>query len=277
MRKFPEGGLLGKAQALMARVQRMEIPTHASHACYFIVLAFFPALTLLLGLLRYTALEAQDLMDIVGKVLPNALEPYIWKLISGTFENTSKVVVSVSALTALWSASRGIFGFVTGLNVVYGVEEHRSWLHTRLMSMVYTFLFLIVLILTLVLHVFGNTISDFIHNTGDPRFLLWMDIIDWSFFVLIGVEVLLFCAMFMFLPSRRNGFRESLPGALFAALGWMIFSAVFSIYVENFSSYTNIYGSVYAVALAMLWLYMCVSIVFYGAVLNRLLAEGRKK
>ncbi|MBQ7801274.1 MAG: YihY/virulence factor BrkB family protein [Oscillospiraceae bacterium] len=277
MRELPKGGMFGKVQSFLGKVRRMEIPTHASHACYFLVLAVFPALTLLLGLLRYTALEAYDLMDLVGGVLPNALEPYIWKLISGTYENTSKVVVSVSALTALWSAGRGIHGVVTGLNAVYGVEEQRGWLQTRLMSMFYTILFLVVLVLSLVLHVFGNTIEELIHSTGDPRFLRWMDIIDWGVFALIGAEVLLFTAMFMFLPCRHNGFRESLPGALFASLGWMTFSSVFSIYVENFSNYTNIYGSVYAVALAMLWLYMCVSIVFYGAVLNRLLAEARGK
>lgn len=277
MRKFPEGGAIGKIQNLMLRVRRMEIPTHASHACYFIVMAVFPALTLLLGMLRYTSLEAADLMNMVAGLLPDALEPYIWRLISGTYENTSKVVVSLSALTALWSASRGIFGLCQGLNAVYGVEEERSWLHTRLISTVYTVLFILVLLLTLVLHVFGAIIEAWIHSTGDPRFLKWMDFIDWGFFALIGAEVLLFCAMFMFLPCRRNGFRESLPGALFAALGWMTFSSVFSIYVENFSNYTNIYGSVYAVALGMLWLYMCVSIVFYGGVLNRLLAEGRKK
>ena len=277
MREFPEGGLIGKAIGYSRRLRAMEIPTHASHACYFIVLALFPALVLVLGMLRYTSLEASDLMDLAAGFLPDALEPYIWRVISGTYENTSKAVVSVSALTALWSASRGIYGFVTGLNAVYGAQERRSWLHTRLMSVFYTFLFLLVLLLSLVLHVFGNTIEELVHNAGEQRFLWVMDIIDWSFFALIGAEVLLFCAMFMFLPCRRNGFRESLPGALFAALGWTTFSSVFSIYVENFSKYTNIYGSVYAVALAMLWLYMCVSIVFYGAVLNRMLSEGRKK
>lgn len=277
MGEFPKGGLIGRTVAFSQRIQAMEIPTHASHACYFIVLALFPALVLMLGLLRYTSLEAADLMDLASEVLPDALEPYVWRLISGTYNNTSRIVVSVSALMALWSAGRGVHGFMTGLNAVYGVQEHRSWLHTRLMSVFYTFLFLMVLLLSLVLHVFGATIEELIHSTGDPRILWLMDLIDWGFFAVIGVEVLLFCAMFMFLPCRRNGFRESLPGALFAALGWMTFSAAFSVYVEHFSNYTNIYGSVYAVALGMLWLYMCVSIVFYGAVLNHLLAEGREK
>ena len=136
MREFPQGGLIGKAVGYSRQIRAMEIPTHASHACYFIVLALFPALVLVLGMLRYTSLEAADLMDLVSGMLPDALEPYIWRLISGTYENTSKLVVSVSALTALWSASRGIYGLLAGLNAVYGVEEDRGWLHTRMMSVV---------------------------------------------------------------------------------------------------------------------------------------------
>lgn len=276
MREYPKGGLIGRIRIFLARLRRMEIPTHAGHACYFIVLALFPALVLVLGMLRYTPLEAYDLMELVSGVLPDALEPYIWKLISGTYENTSKVVVSVSALTALWSASRGIYGLCLGLNAVYGVEEKRSWFHTRIISTAYTFLFLLVLVLTLVLHVFGNTIME-LFRANYVIATMWMEFIDLRFFLLVFAQTLLFCAMFMYLPGKRNGFRESLPGALFASLGWMAFSSVFSVYVENFSKYTNIYGSVYAVALAMLWLYMCVSILFYGGVLNRMLMEGWEK
>lgn len=257
-----------------SRVLRgMEISTHASHACYFMVLSLFPALTLLLSLLRYTSLEAADLMELAQGLLPDALEPYVWQIISGTYENTSKMVVSLSAVITLWSASRGIYGLLTGLNGVYGREEKRSWLQTRLMSVVYTFLFVLVMILTLVLNVFGNTIGRWIAVSGDPQLLWWTNLVDLSFFALVAAQTLLFAAMFMFLPEGRNGFRESLPGALVGSLGWMTFSSIFSVYVENFNRYTNIYGSVYAVVLGMLWLYMCVSILFYGGALNRFLAE----
>lgn len=273
----PKGGIIGKTAEYSRRLKEMQISIHASHACYFLVLSLFPALVLVLGLLRYTALEAADLMDLLDGLVPDVLEPYIWRLISSTYSNTSKLVVSASAVTALWSASRGILGLRNGLNAVYGVEEKRAWIVTRGISALYTFLFLLVILLTLVLHVFGNTIEQMIHHTGDPRFLQWLDWIDLSFFVLVGAQTLLFCVTFMALPCRRNGFRESLPGALFASVGWMGFSALFSLYVENFTRYTNIFGSVYAVALGMLWLYMCVSIVFYGAALNRFLMEKQKK
>lgn len=268
-----KNGIIGKLRNYSRRLRGMEISTHASHACYFMVLSMFPALTLVLSLLRYTSLEASNLMELAQGYLPDALEPYIWGLISGTYENTSRMVVSVSAVVTLWSASRGVYGLLSGLNGVYGREEGRSWLRTRLMCAVYTFLFVLVLILTLVLHVFGNTISDWIYSVGDARFFWWTDIIDLSFFVLVAAQTLLFCAMFMFLPEGGNGFRESLPGALFGSLGWTIFSSLFSVYVENFTSHTNIYGSVYALVLAMLWLYMCVSILFYGGALNCFLAD----
>jgi membrane protein len=71
------------------------------------------------------------------------------------------------------------------------------------------------------------------------------------------------------LPDRENTFRKSLPGALVASLGWMGFSRLYSVYVRYVSSYSNIYGSVYAVALSMLWLYCCVTILFYGGLLNK--------
>ena len=269
MEKFGKG-IIARGMGYVRWLSGMEISIHASHACYFIVLAVFPALTLLLGLLRYTALKPADVMELAQGVLPDALELYVWRLISGIYEHTSRLVISLSALLTFWSASRGMYGLLTGLNGVYGREEKRSWLRTRLMSVVYTCFFVLVLILTLVLHVFGSTLQEFLTVAGNFG---WVKVIDLRFFALVAAQTLVFCAMFMFLPEGGNGFRESLPGALFGSLGWMTFSTAFSVYVENFNRYANLYGSVYTAVLAMLWLYMCVSILFYGGALNCLLAE----
>ena len=73
----------------------------------------------------------------------------------------------------------------------------------------------------------------------------------------------------------KGAFFVNLPGAVLGALGWLVFTDLYSVYIRRFARLTNVYGSVYAVALSMLWLYCCVSIVFYGALLNRLLAERK--
>ena len=125
-----------------------------------------------------------------------------------------------------------------------------------------------VLVLTLVLGVFGETLLDSLPPAGGALGQFLAEVVDFRFLLMLLLQIALFTAMFMVLPNRKNGFRESLPGAMLASFGWLIFTRLFSFYVERFSSYSRIYGSVYAVALSMLWLYFCVSIVFYGGVLN---------
>ena len=73
MREFPKGGLIGKAMDIANTVKQMHIPLYAAYAGYFIVLAVFPALVLLLSVLRYTGLEVESLIDLVGDFLPGAM------------------------------------------------------------------------------------------------------------------------------------------------------------------------------------------------------------
>ncbi len=276
MKELPKGGLIGKSIAFARYVSQANITAYATNACYFIVLSLFPALVLLLGLLRYTGLSVDTLTDILGGFLPDALLPAAQKLIVSTYRSSTGTVISLSVLTALWSSSRGVYGVLTGLNAIYDVPENRGYWYTRGMSVFYTFAFLIVLLLTLVLHVFGTTIIGWLPVSDSPLFTLLANAVDLRFFLLLGLQTLVFTAMFMFLPNRKNKFMESLPGALLSSIGWLVFSDLFSIYVENFNSYANIYGSVYAVALGMLWLYCCVCIIFFGGVLNHWLTEDSK-
>ena len=273
MKEIPKGGILGKAASLARTVSQMRIPVYASHACYFIVLSVFPTLVLLIGLLRYTGIQVSALTEFLEGIIPQALLPAAERLIVSTYRSTSGTVISLSALTALWSASRGIYGLLTGLNAIYDVSEDRGYWYTRGVSVLYTFLFLLVLLLTLVLHVFGSSLLQWIPAGREGYLQVLWEAVNLRFFVLLILQTLLFTAVFTVLPNRSNKIVDSLPGALFASIGWLVFSDLYSLYVEYFPNYANIYGSVYAVALSMLWLYSCVSIVFYGGVLNRFLQK----
>ncbi len=270
--EFPKGGLFGRCRQLLRRIQQMDIPEHAAHAGYFIVLSVFPMLVLLLSILRYTSLDAQDLMALISAYIPRALEPAVERLVVQTYAYSGAAIVSVSAVGALWSASRGIWGILKGLNAIYDAQEDRGWLYTRSISVFYTFAFLIVLLLSLALNLFGEQILQMLPVDGR----LWQvvnRVVNLRFLLMLGLETVLFAAMYTVLPNRRNSFRNSLPGAVLASLGWLFFTDLFSIYVEFFSAYSNIYGSVYAVALGMLWLYCCLSILFFGAAVNQILEE----
>ena len=265
MKDLPKGGLLGKAWNYWLQVRSLRIPVHAANTGYFLILSVFPSLVLILGILSYTALDVHSLLDLLEGFLPGALLPEAEFLIINTYEKTTTAVVGVSAVTALWSASRGIYGLLTGLNAIYRVPENRGYLQVRLLSMFYTLLFLAVLLLTLVLHVFGTGLLRLLSRSEAPFFRFLTGIVDLRFFLLVFLQTALFTAMFMVLPNRRNSLRDSLPGALFASIGWLVFSHLFSLYVERFPAYGHLYGSVYAVALTMLWLYFCISILSMAA------------
>lgn len=254
-------------------LNRMHIPQLAANTGYFIVLSVFPALLLVLSALSYTGLTVENLLEMLEGVLPQALMGTARQLILSVYKNASGAVAGVSALTAIWSSSRGVYGLLTGLNAIYGVSEDRGYLYTRFISVLYTFALEAVILLTLVLHVFGNSLLKFIRSLNLPAMTVLMDILDLRFVFLLLVQSLLFTLMFMILPNRRNRFWESLPGGLLASIGWLLFSNLYSAYVTHFPSYANIYGSVYAIAISMLWLYCCLEIIFFGGALNQLLAR----
>ena len=276
VREYPKGGLIGKAVHTWRKVQALQIALYAANACYFIVLAVFPALLLFLGLLQYTPLEVERLAELLYGLLPEALLEGAEELILLTYDSITGTVVGVSVVTVIWSASRGIYGLLTGLNAIYGVAENRGYFYTRLISVVYTLAFLLVLLLSLGLHMFGTGLLEVMARSANPFALFLGRWIDFRVALLFVLQTGFFVAMFTVLPNRKNTPKESLPGALLASAGWLVFSKLYSAYVEHFAKLSNVYGSVYAIALSMLWLYCCMSIVFYGGALNVLL-QGKKK
>lgn len=275
MKEFPKSGLIGRTVHMVRHIQSLDVPLYAANAGFFMILSLFPALVLILSLLRFTGLQVASLVEVLSNLIPEALMPTVAELVLSTYENSSAGLVGVSALTAIWSASKGIYGLLTGLNTVYGVAEDRGWFYTRFISVLYTFLFFGLVILTLIVHVFGGTILELLPISRMRLIRILSGIIDFRFVLLLAVQTAVFVLIFAFLPNGRNRIRDTLPGAVISSLGWLILSDLFSIYVENFASLSNIYGSVYTLALAMLWLYCCLSMIFYSAAFNQYLEDHK--
>ena len=201
----------GKLRVWIDRINAMEIPLHGANTSYFMVLSAFPSLVLLLGLLRHTALEPGDLMELCRMFLPEALHALAWQLIAETDAAGSRFTLSVSALTAAWSAGRGMYGIVRGLNAVAGQREERSWLGVRLVSAGYTLLFILVLLMTLTFHVFGGRVLTLLGNFGITG------LGGLRFVILLLAQTFLFCAMYRFLPCRPGRMGLAFPGRCWPA------------------------------------------------------------
>lgn len=262
---------------LIRRIAGLRMPLYAANVCYFLVLSLFPGLLLVLASLRWAGLSANDLIAFLEDLLPGALLPFAQAMVVNTYYNASAAAISLSAVAAVWSASRGIYGLMAGLNRVYGVREDRSWLRKRLISVAYLAMVLVLLLATLLVHVFGRNLLDMLGRSDLPAARLLMQIVDWRMVILLLIQMLVFCLMYAAMPNGQRRFRDCVPGAVVAALGWQGFSKIFSVYVLRSGDYAALYGSVYAMALGMLWLYCCVLILLFGGAVNRFALVWRKK
>ena len=252
-------------------LRRAQIPVYAGNAAFFLVLSFLPLLTLLLAILQYTVFRPEDLLALLARIMPDEVLPLFSDFLQKAYQKSGAAVISLSALAAAWSASRGIYGISRGLGSVLDVKETRSYVHVRLLCLFYMLLFVLGLVLTLLLHVFGQKLLTLLTQRGMPlaralSFLL-SHLQLYSFFLLTA----LFSLLYLALPNRTQRLGRVLPGALAASGAWLLFSALFSVYVNHFAKGLALYGSLTTMVLTMLWVYACVSIVFYGAFLNRLL------
>ena len=263
-----------KLKAVAGYFASFDVSTLAAGTSFFMILSIFPLLMLVLSLLRYLPWTLQDLLNMLATVLPEPLMGTVSALMRELYTSNLLAVISVTVLVALWSASRGVFGIINGINTIMGAEEHRSYLRRRLTAIFYTFLMIIALFLTLGLQVFGRSLLALIDRRNIRILEAIAHLIHQRNLFTTAMLTLLFTAIYAFFPAKHMRLRHVVPPALLAAVGWLVFSYLFSIYVD-YGGGSRFYGSMTTVILGMLWLYICMCILFWGGVLCRLSEENR--
>ena len=200
--------------------------------------------------------------------IPQFLSDFLSKTLSEAENAVTGTVLSVAAISTLWAASKGLFALMYGLNTIADTDETRSYFFTRSLAIIYTLGLIVTLILTFVLLIFGNIIYTFISEhfhifTSSGRAVKFLR-------YLFGALLLtsFFTILYTFVPNRHSTLFRELPGAICCTAGWIGFSAIYSIYIDNFANFT-IYGSFSAIVLLMLWLYFCMYILLIGAEINK--------
>ena len=139
-------------------ISEKHVPAYAAQAAYFIILSFIPFILLLMTSIRYTQLNREEVVGAIMQVIPDNLHEFIQGIVDEVY-NKSVSIVPVSAVMAIWSSGKGVQALTNGFNCIYSVYETRNYILTRIRSAAYTLLFVIGIILTLTLQVFGNTLQ----------------------------------------------------------------------------------------------------------------------
>ena len=244
---------------ILQLIRESQVGAFAAQAAFFVLLSAMPFLVFLTAVLHYVPWTQQDLVS----VLPAAFGKDLLPILSDT--SPTVAVLSISAVTALWSASRGIVALTRGLNKMYGLTERRNYLLLRFFALAETLILEIALICTLGGAVQGEALGEVAGADGILKSILRT---TGSFFLLS----VFFLFLYTVLPDHATSPLKQLPGASGAAVGWILFTEGYSVYVEKIADFPRLYGALSNVAMLMLWLWLCLCILFLGALLNRILS-----
>lgn len=244
-----------------------HISTYAASASFFVITAIFPFFMLALSIVSMTSFDAKAFLDMVAYILPESLQPLLYSL-SEDLLTTSVTALSVSLIATLWSASKSMLGLLDGLNAIAGINDTRNFIFKRIACIGYMLVLILGLILNLGLRVFGQNILGLLQKHLPRLALMFSSVMNIRGLTLFLIMALVFALVYTFFPNKKMRFYMQIPGALFTSLAWMVFSYLFSIYVK-YASF-SLYGSLGAIILVMIWLYICMAIIFIGAIINRL-------
>lgn len=254
------------------KLSRDHIGAYAAQAAYYIMLSCIPFLMLLLSLIKYTPVTKADLMQYMVDFLPTSVNPLVTTIVEELYTK-SVTLISVTAIMAAWSAARGILAITAGFNSVYDVSETRNYFVLRLRSALYTILLLVLVVFSLIVLVFGQSLHSLCREKAPFLAEITQYIVSIRFILFICIQTALFLFLFRFIPNRKSSLLWQLPGALFTSIGWNIFSYAFSFYLERFSNMTYMYGSLTTLIIIMLWLYFCMYIMLIGAGVNAFIEQ----
>ncbi len=252
-------------------LEEHRIRVYASQAAFFIIISAVPMLIFVLSFFGYIMPNREEMYSYIVGIFPEGLAPYAMRVLSEINEKSNVPLLSVSAVTLLWSASSGIRGIGAGIRNVYGGKKDKSYILYMLKSIGITILYICSVILALIVWVFGDMILSTVPHWRHIGVLKVLN--SASLFLLLSAVFMLTYRVFG--GGRDRGIREA-PGAFLSAAAWFVFSVIFEYYVEHFGRYSYVYGSLASIIVVMLWLYFCMEILLVGAGINLLLSRKRR-
>lgn len=250
------------------------IPQAAAELSYFLLFSIFPLLIFLNSLLARLNLSIDSLSPMMG-ILPESLQTLLESYLEYVSELPSISPMIVGIGLTIFFLSRAIRSMMKTVNKTYHIEVNRRMSINVLLSFAFAAGFLVCLVFSFILVVAGKAIFTlFIRYFTIPEAILGITR-HASFWILI---LFIFGFLMLFnkvVPNVYLKFREIWPGALFSLAAWILVSWIFSFYVNNLASYSMLYGSLAAIIILMLWLYMISMILLMGPQLNHILFTMR--
>lgn len=239
----------------------------AAQCAYYLLLSIFPFLIFLLTLFSFLPIALEFELDLIQDVVPTEIFQFIEGQWARITDQPQTGLLSFSIIFTIWTASLALDTILRLLNRAYHVTEERKFIKGRLVSIFLTIGMFGVVVVALVLQVIGGAVQEYIAVE-----FLNFNILRWV--ISFAILFLVFTLLYLLGPNIKLRVSEVYIGALFATIGWLITSTLFSLYLDNFANYTATYGTIGAVIALMVWFHLSSIIILFGGEINAELKES---
>lgn len=261
---------------LWHRIEEDDIPGLSAQLAYFFLLSLFPLLIFIFTLLPYLPIQHHDILGGIADFAPPQTMELIEKNVNYVMNNRNGGLLSFGVIGTIWSASNGIHALVRAFNKAYNVKESRSFIVSRAMAIVLTIGMIFVFIVAVLLPIFGREIGIFLFSYLGFK-LEFLRIWEMLRLVISAVILfLIFTGLYWIAPNVKLRCRSAFPGAGFATVGWILSSYALSFYVSKFNNFSLTYGSIGAIIVLLIWLYISGFIIILGGEINAFYSEKNK-
>jgi membrane protein len=272
------GSWLAAAKRTIREFADDALTDRAAALTYYAVLSIFPGLLVVISLLGLAGKSAtQPLITNLGHAAPGAVRQIFLHAVSNLQNGhaTAGIAGIIGLALALWSASGYIAAFMRASNVVYDVPEGRPFWKTTPIRIGVTIVITVMLVVSAVMVVVTGSLASHIGQVlgiGPAAVTIW-DIAKWP--VLLVIVSLMISILYWVAPNAKRGFQWVSPGGIVAVVLWLIASGLFALYVANFGHYNKTYGSLAAMIIFLVWLWISNIAILLGCEFNAELERGR--
>ena len=238
-----------------------NISVYAAGASFYLFLSVLPASALLLSVIPYLPIPEQLWISIFEYVIPAPFLPVIFGLWEYIFSAKSLTAVSVSVVTTLWSASKGTLFIMYGLNTALDLPNQKGYLRRRIFAILHLLLLAACCLAILAFLFFLRSVLKYLSPDTSVIFPIL------GSFLLLS---LVFAFTYFVVPAKKLPLKNCVWSGCAVSATWLLFSLIFTVYVNLFSDHRKVYGIIGLLILAAVWLRICVSVFLYGAVFTNI-------
>lgn len=268
--QIPLPGWKDIGKRVVSQLKKDHVQIVSAGVGFYFFLALFPTIVAAVSIysLVLDPSQIQDQLSNLDRVLPQQVFEIIYGILEPIFKQDTQNIgwgLLISILISLWSANKGTNALFEGINIAYDEEDNRNLIRKNALTLVFTLGIIVLGLLSLLVVIFFPV---FVGDLGISNTL--ENLIGWGRWLFLGVILVFTLSMlYKIAPHRDNPeFKWVSWGAVIGAVLWVGGSALFSWYVNNFGNYGDLYGSLSAVVILLLWLFLTSFIVLLGAEIN---------